>query len=106
MRVNRVYSRGFLMAASAYRRHARGFAGDYSERALKEQYEHETLGREVSETNGFAVGKKFLDVTLKAQRQDFAEGLFTKRELLEGASAFVRKQIRLWLPVEFFARAI
>jgi hypothetical protein len=102
MKVNKKYSRGFLLAASAYRRHAKDFIGDFSEAALHEQYERETLGKPVSLMNGYAVGKKFLDATIKAQKEDFQNGLFSKKELLQGISMFVKQQIKTWKPVVLF----
>ena len=105
MKVNRQYSRNFLISASAYRRNARGFDGDFSASALREQYEHETHGKPISnpKTNGFAVGKWSLGVTLAAMREDLRGGMFCKAELLEGSSAFVRREIKRWPPTRFFA---
>lgn len=91
------YSRGFLVAASAYRRQARERKElDFGPDALRAQYEHESRGapRPDPHVNGFTCGKWILDATIKAMREDHAAGHMTKHELMRGSSAFVRRAVR------------
>ena len=92
-------SRGFVVAASAYRRMA-GAGHDYSPEALQAQYRHETYGdpKPDARHNGYTHGKSVLDITLAAMRADHADGLFTKHELMRGSCALVRRFVRS-LPV-------
>ena len=104
MKINRQFSRGFLIAASAYRRHARGSRMDFSAEALRAQYEHETRGapKPDASANGYTFGKLSLDVTLAAMREDHASGLFTKQELCSGSCTFVRRAVRRFAAAPFF----
>lgn len=104
MKVCRDYSRGFLSAASAYRRMAKD-SGHFDDRALREQWEYETHGGEKPDPqhNGFTLGKWRVDVHIAAMRDDYMAGLFCKAELLDGSCAMVRKVIMTWPPVTFFA---
>lgn len=106
MKVNRNYKRGFLIAASAYRRHAKDFDGDFSAAALRQQYEHETFGNPVASDNGYAVGKWMFNVTIAAMKDDYEHGLFAKCELLHGSCYATRKIVRQWMPVALFVYAI
>jgi hypothetical protein len=104
MKVNKQYSRNFLIAASAYRRQVRERAVSFSAQMLAQQYAHETFGapKPDASTNGYTLGKWTLDVVIKAMKDDFNTGLFTKFELCKGSCAFVRKSVRAWPAVEFF----
>lgn len=97
-------SRKFLPAASAYRRMAKEWGGDFSLAALIAQYRHETYGdpKPDERLNGYTLGKKWLGVTLDAMQQDLADGLMCKAELLQGSCAFVRRAIRRQMPANFF----
>lgn len=56
---------------------------DFSEQSLKEMYTSETHGDPVSPTNGYYVGKKWLNVTVKMWLEDIEKGLLFKRELYD-----------------------
>lgn len=97
-------SRRFLVAASAYRRFGLGHM-DFSPQAMKAQYEHETHGAPEPDkrANGYTYGKWSMDITLQGYRQDHADGLFCKYELLRGNCALARRFIRslpalTWFP--------
>jgi hypothetical protein len=95
--------RKFLIAASAYRRMAGKNCGmDFSAEAMREQYLHESRGFVVSSGNGYAYGKKVLDITLSAMREDLARGDFCKNELRSGSCAFVRRYLDEQPVGEFF----
>lgn len=98
------YSRGFLIAASAYRRHSDSRL-DFSAAALDAQFRHETYGERKPDpaVNGYTYGKMSLNITLAAMREDYDAGLFCKAELLAGSCAFARRVIRHWPPRTLFA---
>lgn len=54
---------------------------DFSDEAAVELYNYESYGGSLSPKNGFGVGKKWLNVTVKYWRQDIQEGLLFKQEL-------------------------
>lgn len=54
---------------------------DYSEQSLLEMYHSETHGDPVSQTNGYYVGKKYLNVTVKMWKEDIEKGLLFMQEL-------------------------
>jgi hypothetical protein len=54
---------------------------DYSEESLREMYNSETHGDPVSSTNGFYVGKRWLNVSVKMWKEDIEKGLLFKQEL-------------------------
>lgn len=56
---------------------------DVSPEAMEEMFRHESHGKPVGDRNGFAVGKKWLNVQVSAWKEDIAAGLLTKQELLE-----------------------
>lgn len=56
---------------------------DYSEQSLIEMYHNETHGDNVSPTNGYYVGKKWLNVTVKMWKEDIKKGLLFKKELYD-----------------------
>ena len=95
---------GFLTAALAYIDQVAERPLDFSDDALRAQYQHETHGTPLPNpaNNGYAIGKWTLGVTLAAIRQDFEDGLFTKSELLDGAGDFVRREIEKWPARTFF----
>lgn len=96
-------SKNFLYAASAYRRMIKDSPFDFSLDSLKEQYNFETHGIPVkNKNNGYAVGKKFLDVTLSAMIEDYKEGLFDKKELCDGSCFFIRRAIKSMPSSTFF----
>lgn len=103
MKINKKYSRNFLIAASAYRKCSNKEL-DFSEKALKEQYEYETYGGVKPNTsiNGFTYGKFALDVTISEMKNDYLNGMFTKAELLDKSPFFIRKIIKKFNPITFF----
>lgn len=54
---------------------------DFSDESMVELYNSESFGTEVSELNGFYVGKKWLNVTVKMWKEDIEQGLLYKTEL-------------------------
>lgn len=64
--------KNFKRMAGVYRYFARHWPLlDFSDTALVALYENETFGRgKVAPDNGFAVGKKWMDVTLAQWRED------------------------------------
>lgn len=56
---------------------------DFSEDALIELYNHESYGTPVSELNGFALGKKWLNVNVAMWKEDIGKGLLREQELYE-----------------------
>ncbi len=86
--------RSFLVAASAYRKAAKGSSGlDFSAERLVEQYRKETFGEEIPEPNrnGYTIGKWMLGVTMSDMRRDLASGDFCKFDLRSGSCAFIRR---------------
>ena len=60
------------------------FDGDFSEAAMLEMYEHESMGKgKPSPRNGYAQGKKWMDVTIAQWRKDIKIGLLFKFELYQ-----------------------
>jgi hypothetical protein len=76
-------SKRWFEMAEMYRR----FAGDYEhayfgENSAIEMYRYETFGDPInSKWNGFAIGKKWMDVTLAMWREDIAKGMLFISEL-------------------------
>ena len=65
---------------------------DFSEKAAQEMFKYESTGKgdlkqgifiKKGKYNGYAIGKKWMDVTLKMWREDIASGLLAKFELYE-----------------------
>ena len=54
---------------------------DFSDAALIELYNNESYGTPISSNNGFAIGKKFLNVQVTSWREDLEKGLIFKWEL-------------------------
>ena len=74
-------SKRYQKKLSVYRK----FAQEYSElkfdgKAALECFEWETYGKKISESDGFAVGKKWLDVTLSMWKEDLITGLLSEEE--------------------------
>ena len=104
MKLNRRFSKAFLLAASAYRRQVKERTDlDFSKEALAQQYLYETFGRgnPNPKYNGYTLGKWILDVTISSMYEDHQAGLVTKAELYEGSSYFVRKAVKSFPPVRF-----
>lgn len=57
---------------------------DFSEEAMKEQYESETYGTKIHRMdNGFHVGKRLLDLTITSWSEDCNQGYISYAELKE-----------------------
>lgn len=56
---------------------------DFSDEAMINLYNHESYGTSLSEKNGFAVGKKFLNLQVTMWREDLRRGWLAKFELYE-----------------------
>lgn len=56
---------------------------DFSDSAMIELFNHESYGTKLTEKNGFALGKKWMNVTVSAWKEDIQAGLLFKIELLE-----------------------
>lgn len=68
---------------------------DFSDEALRQAFEAETYGiKHDLKNNGFAFGKKSMNITIAAWKQDLQDGLITKFELMEN------------YPEESFAREV
>ncbi len=56
---------------------------DYSQEALVELYQAESLGGVVSPNNGFSIGKMYLNLHVTMWKEDIAKGYFFKKELYD-----------------------
>ncbi len=56
---------------------------DYSDSALMEMFIAESYGAKTSKNNGFAVGKKYLNLHVKTWKADIRDGLLSEKELYE-----------------------
>lgn len=54
---------------------------DFSDSSVVELYNHESFGTTVDKHNGFFVGKKIMDITIKMWREDIANCMLFKHEL-------------------------
>ena len=56
---------------------------DFSDESLVEMYKYESTGSSIKNplTNGFYVGKQWMDVTIKMWREDLNQKLLRKEEL-------------------------
>lgn len=70
--------------AEMYRVFAEGWSEtcDFSDSMAQEMYEFETFGRGcISQDNGFAIGKKWMDVTIEMWKYGIDDGLLSVDEL-------------------------
>lgn len=57
---------------------------DFSETALHEMYQHESLGIPIiTDNNGYEVGKKYLNLTVTMWKKDIQDGILFRHELYE-----------------------
>lgn len=56
---------------------------DFSDEALLSLYNHESYGAALGPNNGFAVGKKYLNLQVTMWREDLLRGWISKHELYE-----------------------
>ena len=54
---------------------------DFSDEAMAEMQAHESRGAPVSDLNGYAVGKKYLNLHVTTWKQDIRDGLLFEHEL-------------------------
>jgi len=78
-------SNKFKEQAKIYRLFAKDWEKllDFSDAALLSLYNHESYGTKLSEKNGFAVGKKFLNVQVTMWKEDLDNHSIFKWELYE-----------------------
>ena len=107
---HRRLSRKYLRLVAVYRRAAeRNPAWDYSADALMECFLHESEGKPVSANNGYAIGKKWKDVTIAQWREDIAKGDFCKAEFVTPLTRWYAEpalssiQPPTWFPYEALA---
>jgi hypothetical protein len=76
-------SKRFKRMAEVYRIFAADWAHvlDFSDEMLIELFNAESFGSEVSKHNGFACGKRWLNVNVSMWKEDIAKGLFRASEL-------------------------
>jgi hypothetical protein len=76
-------SKRFKRMAEVYRIFSTDWAHlhDFSDEMLIELFNAESFGAEVSPKNGFACGKKWLNVNVAMWKEDIASGLFRASEL-------------------------
>jgi hypothetical protein len=69
---------------------------DFSRQAAQEMFESESSGKTLDDwqTNGYAVGKHWMDVTVGQWRKDMADRIVSIQELRKEES---RKPIRWWM---------
>jgi hypothetical protein len=69
--------------ADIYKRFAVDYPrADFSEEAAKEMFYYESTGAaRPKSSNGYMLGKKWMDVTVKMWREDIRDGLLLRREL-------------------------
>ena len=56
---------------------------DFSDEALLQLYNHESYGGPVDRKNGYAHGKKWLNLCVTMWKEDIEQGLLFKHELYE-----------------------
>ena len=54
---------------------------DFSDQSMIEFFNHESYGTPISKENGFALGKKWLNVNVAMWKEDIERGLFRTSEL-------------------------
>lgn len=87
MKISNKYKR----MARIYKRFTIGFNCDLSDKALLSMYLYESKGvgnlgstifQDVA-VNGYALGKKWMDVTITSWKEDIKQGLLLKEELIK-----------------------
>ena len=78
-------SERYRRMAAVYAMFARSWADcvDLSEDALREMHAHESRGGTVSPENGYALGKRWLNLHVTTWRRDIADGLLRVSELYD-----------------------
>lgn len=100
----------FREMAEFYAKFAVGCEMDFSEQALVEAFEAETFGiKHDLRNNGFAFGKKSMNITIAAWREDIQDGLMCKHDILRDydeesfAHSVVASALDNCISGEFFA---
>jgi hypothetical protein len=75
----------FLKMCQIYRIFAKDWENcvSFDDDMLMEAYIHETHGGPISPDNGFALGKKWLNLQVKMWKEDIHSGLLLKKELYD-----------------------
>lgn len=75
----------FRRMAELYRYFARSMTStlDLSDAAMLALYNHESYGTPLPPENGFAVGKRYLNLQVTTWREDLQRGLLARHELYE-----------------------
>ena len=55
----------------------------YSDEEIIELFNHESFGTQIKNTNGFLVGKKWMDVHIKMWKEDIQKGYLFESELYQ-----------------------
>jgi hypothetical protein len=78
-------SKKFKRMAELYKFFAKDWSNvlDFSDDALLQLYNHESYGSEISPENGFAHGKKWLNLNVAMWMEDIPKGLLFLDELYE-----------------------
>lgn len=78
-------SKKFKRMAEVYRIFSKDWEHmlDYSDDAMIEMYNSESYGTPVSRTNGFYVGKQWLNVNVQMWKEDISKGYLQKCELYD-----------------------
>lgn len=99
----------YRQVAAFYTRGLENSGFDFSEQAMLDMYEAETYGAPHDlKSNGYAFGKKSMDITLAAWREDLLLGNTTKYELWSEYDEnsferqFVQELIKNWPVAPFF----
>lgn len=76
-------SKRFISICEIYYRFGYGFTQDhtFTEKDIVELYNQESYGTGVSPLNGYALGKKIMDITIAMWREDIGRGHLSKYEL-------------------------
>lgn len=56
---------------------------DFSDEAIIKLYNHESYGTALTQNNGFAIGKRYLNLQVTSQKEALLEGSISKIELYE-----------------------
>ncbi|TAL62084.1 MAG: hypothetical protein EPN88_13785 [Bacteroidetes bacterium] len=76
-------SKNWLKMAEIYKRFSDECL-NFSEEAAMDMFLHESTGSDISlKNNGFAAGKKWMDVTIKMWKEDIKDNLLIPEELLD-----------------------
>lgn len=77
--------RKYRNKCKVYKHFARKYDGlDYSDEVMLAMFQYESWGKgDIKSNNGFAIGKKWMDVTISMWKEDLDSGLLTPAEYRE-----------------------